>query len=104
MKHFVPLALCTLAVAGGSYVALRAHHDAIHHLTFQNAQAAAVRAKAALKTQAEAQSTAKKLQVANTDIVLLVAQCKQGQTAYDLLTPSQKRLAKEPYCNYSSVQ
>lgn len=104
MRHILPLAILTVAVAGGAYMAVSAHRDYTHQLTVQNAQAVAVRAKAALKVQAEAQSTAKKLQVANTDIVLVVAQCKQGQAAYNLLTLSQKRLVKEPYCSYTTVQ
>ncbi len=104
MKHFLPLAVLTAVVIGGSYTAVHSHHDYTHQLTLQNAQAAAVRAKTALKVQAQAKSTAKKLQVANTDIVLLVAQCKQGQAAYNLLTSYQKRLVKAPYCSYSQVQ
>jgi hypothetical protein len=104
MKYFLPLTILTVAVAGGLFLDVNAHHDYIHQLTIQNAHTAAVRAKAVLKTQAQAQSTAKKLQVANTDIVLLVAQCKEGQAAYNLLTPSQKPHAKEPYCSYNTVQ
>src|SRR5205085_5241464 len=101
MKHILPLTILTLAVVGGLFLAVNSHHDYIHQLTVKNAQAAASRAKAAIKVQAQAQATVKKLQVANTDIVLLVAQCKEGQTAYNMLTTFQKQHAKAPYCNYS---
>src|SRR5947209_6688113 len=104
MKHIVPLTILTVAVVGGLFLAVNSHHDYIHQLTFQNAKTAAAHAKAALKVQAQAQATVKKLQVANTNIVLLVAQCKEGQAAYNMLTTFQKQHAKEPYCNYSSVQ
>lgn len=104
MKHFLPVAILTIAVAGLSYTAATSHHNYVHQLTIQNAKTAAAHAKAAIKVQAQAQSTAKKLQVANTDIVLLVAQCKEGQTAYNMLTAFQKQHAKAPYCSYSVVQ
>ncbi len=99
MKHIIPLTILTVAVAGGLYVAVNAHHDYTHQLTLQNAHAAAVRAKTALKVQAQAKSTAKKLQVANTDIVLLIAQCKRGQVAYDNLTKYAQARMTRPDCS-----
>ncbi len=104
MKHLLPLTVLSVIVLLGCSAAVLSHRDYTHQLTVKNAQAALHRAKTALKVQAQAQSTAKKLQVANTDIVLLIANCKDGQTAYNMLTLSQKQHAKAPYCSYSQVQ
>jgi heme exporter protein D len=103
-KHALPLALCTIAVLVLLPAAVFAHRGYIHQLTLENARQTAQRLRQAAKVQAEAQATAHKLQVANTDIILLVAQCKQGQANYNLLTPYQKQHAKALYCNYNSVQ
>lgn len=104
MRHFIPLAILTVAVVGGSFLAVNAHHGYIHQLNVQNAKAAAARVKAAIKKQYLALSTDKKLQAANTNIVLLVAQCKEGQAAYDMLTAYQKQQVRAPSCNYVTVQ
>jgi hypothetical protein len=107
MRHFLPLTILAVAVAGGLALAVNAHHDYIHQLTVQNAKAAAAHAKVAIKKQYLVLTSDKKLQVANTDIVLLRAQCMEGEAAYNLLTPLQKQQNQQvraPYCNYSTVQ
>jgi hypothetical protein len=104
MKHILPLTILTVAVVGGLFLAVNSHHDYIHQLTLSNAKTAALRAKTAIKVQYQAQSTNRKLQVANTDIVLLIAQCKEGQAAYNMLTTFQKQQFRAPYCDYGTVQ
>jgi hypothetical protein len=104
MKHLLPLTVLSVIVLLGCSVAVLSHRDYTHQLTVKNAQAALHRAKTALKVQVQAQSTAKKLQVANTDIVLLVANCKEGEAAYNMLTISQKQHVRAPYCSYNTVQ
>jgi hypothetical protein len=104
MRHFIPLAICALAVIGGSFLAVNVHQNYIHQLNVKNAKAALQHARVVLTVQGQAQATVKKLQVANTDIVLLIANCKEGQTAYNMLTASQKQQVHAPYCSYSQVQ
>jgi hypothetical protein len=104
MKHLLPLTVLSVIVLLGCSAAILSHRDYAHQLTVKNAQAALHKAKTALTVQAQARATVKKLQVANTDIVLLIAQCKEGQTAYNMLTTTQKQHAKAPYCSYATVQ
>lgn len=103
MRHFIPLAICALAVIGGSFLAVNVHQNYIHQLSIKNAQAALQKAKTALTVQAQAQSTVKKLQVANSDIALLVTQCKSGQAAYSMLSASQKLQVHSLNCSYAIV-
>ena len=104
MRHLIPIAICTVAVAALVPVAVNAHHGYIHQLNVQNAKAAALHAKATIKAQYQVLTGNKKLQTANTDIVLLVAQCKEGQAAYNMLTVYQKQQVHAPNCNYVTVQ
>jgi hypothetical protein len=104
MKHLLPITVLSVIVLLGCSVAILSHRDYSRQLTVKNAQAALHRAKAVLTVQAQAQATVKKLQVANTDIVLLIAQCKTGQVAYNMLSAYQKQQVHAPYCSYSQVQ
>jgi hypothetical protein len=104
MKHLILFTILIAAIFVGLGVAVSTHNGSVHQLSLQTAKQAALHVREAAKVQAEAQSTAKKLQAANATINLLLAQCKTGQANYNLLATLQKQHAQVLYCNYSQVQ
>ena len=95
MKHFLPLTFCTVAVAGGLFLAVNAHHGYIHQLTLQNARTQASQAKAKLQAALVAH---KQAQATQAKLTKLQAECKKGAAAYSQLTAFQKKTAVKPDC------
>ena len=87
MKHAIPLTICTVAVAGGLFLAVNSHRNYVHSLTIQNARNEVVHAKAKIQAELAAH---KQAEVNDAKISKLQSNCREGIVAYNLLLPSQK--------------
>src|SRR5437867_15215 len=96
MKHIIPLAICTVAVAALVPAAVSAHHSYVHQITLQNARQEAsqakVRVQAALAAHKQAEAT-------EAELNNLQKNCQGGLNAYGLLTTAQKQNAVKPDCS-----